>query len=97
MVEFPLEVWLGLKEPHAPVLPHVTDQFTRAEEPLFTVATNECVALIFKDAGGVEAKKIESWEVTVDWPPPHPAISPAPNSRKYTAHVRIFPFHAKKP
>jgi hypothetical protein len=95
----PLEVWLRLKEPQAPALPQVTDQFTRADEPLLTVAASEYVALTFKDAGGVEAKEIETgcigW-VSVAWlpPPPHPEIKLVPNSRINAARIRMISFRS---
>jgi hypothetical protein len=95
VVETPLEVWLGLKEPQAPALPHVTDQFTMADEPLLTVAMSDDVALTFKDADGVVAKVIETIGGGGDWPPPpHPVISPVPISRKKAAQIRMILFRS---
>jgi hypothetical protein len=74
----------------------MTDQFTSEDEPLVTMAPIEYVAWTAKDAGGIEAKEIETGGGggggggAVDWPPPpHPAISPAPSSRKNGAKMIV--------
>jgi hypothetical protein len=57
VVAAPLAVPVGLKLPHAPELPQVTDQVTPAlAESLLTVAVRDCVALVCREVGGVPLK-----------------------------------------